>query len=64
MPLFIHNRYNVCLLQHEEGICQVFFKEPMEADMAVDMLHGRLFGKRLMNVQTWDGRTKWVFFRQ
>ena len=25
---------------------QVFFKEPSEADMAVQMLHGRLFGKK------------------
>ena len=46
------------MFQHEEGVCQVFFKEPAEADMAVDMLNGRLFGKRIMAVQTWDGKTK------
>jgi len=45
--------------KHEEGVCQVFFKEPAEADMAVDMLNGRLFGKRIMAVQTWDGKTKY-----
>jgi hypothetical protein len=23
-----------------------------------ELLHGRLFGKRLMNVTTWDGKSK------
>ena len=31
--------------KHQDGVCQVFFKEPSEADMAVQMLNGRLFGK-------------------
>jgi len=45
--------------KHEEGVCQVFFREPLEADMAVQMMNGRLFGKRLMTVTTWDGKTKY-----
>jgi len=50
----------VCLYdKHPEGICQVFFKEPSEADMAVQMLHGRLFGKKIMSVETWDGKSKY-----
>lgn len=32
--------------KHPEGVCQIFFKEPSEADMAVQMLNGRLFGKK------------------
>jgi len=50
----------VCLYdKHPEGVCQVFFKEPSEADMAVQMLHGRLFGKKVMSVETWDGKSKY-----
>jgi hypothetical protein len=41
-----------------EGICQIFFKEASEADLAIEMLHGRLFGKRVMNVTQWDGKIK------
>ena len=32
--------------KHPEGVCQIFFKEPSEADMAVQMLNGRLFTKK------------------
>jgi len=45
--------------KHEEGICQISFTEASEADLAIEMLHGRLFGKRVMNVTQWDGRTKY-----
>merc|ERR1719445_1768844 len=45
--------------KHPEGVCQIFFKEPSEADMAVQMLNGRMFGKNLMSVATWDGRSKY-----
>merc|ERR1712218_598104 len=45
--------------KHPEGVCQIFFKEPSEADMAVQMLNGRMFGKKVMTVKTWDGRTKY-----
>jgi len=44
--------------KHPDGVCQVFFKEPSEADMAVQMLHGRLFGKKILSVETWDGKSK------
>jgi len=50
----------VCLYdKHPEGVCQVFFKDPSEADMAVQMLNGRLFGKKIMTVETWDGKSKY-----
>lgn len=45
--------------KHPEGVCQVFFKEASEADMAVEMLNGRMFGLKVMDVKTWDGRTKY-----
>ena len=42
-------------------ICQVFFKTPEEADLAISMLDGRLFTKACgpMKSYTWDGRTKY-----
>lgn len=45
--------------KHPEGVCQVFFKEASEADMAVQMLDGRMFGQKVMDVKTWDGKTKY-----
>ena len=45
--------------KHPEGVCQIFFKDPSEADMAVQMLNGRMFGKNLMSVATWDGKSKY-----
>merc|ERR1719445_545374 len=45
--------------KHPEGVCQIFFKDPSEADMAVQMLNGRLFNKNIMSVETWDGRSKY-----
>lgn len=45
--------------KHVEGICQIFFKEASEADLAIEMLNGRLFGKRVMNVVQWDGKIKY-----
>ena len=72
-----------CLLSlfqfHVDPSSQVYFKEVSEADMAVEMLNGRMFGrkvwatyiyfwyffvephflKQVMEVATWDGRTKY-----
>ena len=45
--------------KHPEGVCQIFFKDPAEADMAVQMLNGRMFHKRVMAVATWDGKSKY-----
>jgi len=44
--------------KHQDGVCQVFFKEPEQADMAIQMMNGRLFGKNIMSVETWDGKAK------
>merc|ERR1712083_170370 len=46
--------------KHPKGICQVFFGSPEEADIAISMLDGRLFGKdKIMKAYTWDGKTKY-----
>jgi len=45
--------------KHPEGVCQVFFKSATEADMAIQMLNGRMFGRKVMEVSTWDGKTKY-----
>ena len=47
--------------KNKEGTCQVFFKTPEEADLAISMLDGRLFSKAIgpMKCYTWDGKTKY-----
>jgi HIV Tat-specific factor 1 len=47
--------------KHPSGICQVFFKSPEEADLAISMLDGRLYSKACgpMKCYTWDGKTKY-----
>ena len=44
-----------------QGVVQVFFGSPEEADMAISMLNGRLFSsqKTPMKAYTWDGKTKY-----
>ena len=47
--------------KHPNGICQVFFATPEEADVAIPMLNGRLFANsnKPMKAFTWDGKTKY-----
>ena len=43
-----------------DGVCQVFFNTPEEADTAISMLDGRLYGdSRVLKAFTWDGKTKY-----
>ena len=45
--------------KHEDGVAQVFFGTPEEADMAISMLNGRIFSnKKVMKAATWDGKEK------
>ena len=45
--------------KHEEGVAQIFFGTPEEADMAISMMNGRIFsGKKVMKAATWDGKEK------
>ncbi len=46
--------------KHPEGVAQVFFDSPGEADQAIAMLDDRMFfNKRTMRAATWDGKTKY-----
>lgn len=46
--------------KHAEGVAQVFFSSAEEADLAIQSMNGRLFfNKRIMSVDTWDGKTKY-----
>lgn len=38
--------------------CQVYFKEVSEADMAVEMLNGRMFGRKVWTTYIYF----WYFF--
>ena len=35
--------------------CQVYFKEVSEADMAVEMLNGRMFGRKVLTTNKYGG---------
>eukprot|EP00095_Tigriopus_kingsejongensis_P010978 snap_masked-scaffold270_size230592-processed-gene-1.17 protein:Tk10978 transcript:snap_masked-scaffold270_size230592-processed-gene-1.17-mRNA-1 annotation:"hiv tat-specific factor 1 homolog" len=46
--------------KHPEGVAQVWFETAEEADMAISMVHGRLFfNQKVMKAETWDGKTKY-----
>ncbi|XP_069686436.1 17S U2 SnRNP complex component HTATSF1 [Periplaneta americana] len=45
--------------RHPEGVAQVTFREPEEADACVALLNGRWFGQRKITAETWDGKTKY-----
>ena len=48
--------------KNPEGVAQVFFSSPEEADLAIESMNGRLFfNNRLMSAETWDGKTKYSF---
>lgn len=41
-----------------EGIAEVRMSDPDEADLVVQMMHRRYFGKRMLSAELWDGKTK------
>ncbi|XP_071452233.1 17S U2 SnRNP complex component HTATSF1 [Hetaerina americana] len=45
--------------RHPEGVAQVYFDDPEEADICVKLLNGRWFGQRRLVAETWDGKTKY-----
>jgi hypothetical protein len=45
--------------RHPEGVAQITFREPEEADACVTLLNGRWFGQRKITAETWDGKTKY-----
>ncbi|XP_049314920.1 uncharacterized protein LOC105222449 [Bactrocera dorsalis] len=45
--------------RHPEGIAQVNMADPEEADVVIQMMHGRFFGQRKLSAEHWDGKTKY-----
>ncbi|XP_070170142.1 17S U2 SnRNP complex component HTATSF1 [Polyergus mexicanus] len=45
--------------RHPEGIAQVTFREPAEAQACVQLLNGRWFSQRKISAEIWDGKTKY-----
>ncbi|XP_037818903.1 HIV Tat-specific factor 1 [Lucilia sericata] len=45
--------------RHSEGVAQVNMSSPEEADLVIQMMHGRFFGKRQLTAEHWDGKTKY-----
>lgn len=49
-----------CSLQrHPEGVAQVTFREPAEAQACIQLLNGRWFSQRKISAEIWDGKTKY-----
>lgn len=44
--------------RHPEGVAQVTMGDPEEADLVIQLLHGRQFGERKLTAETWDGKTR------
>ncbi|XP_015601873.1 HIV Tat-specific factor 1 homolog [Cephus cinctus] len=45
--------------RHPEGVAQVTFGEPSEAQACIQLLNGRWFGQRKISAEIWDGKTKY-----
>ncbi|KAK6641512.1 hypothetical protein RUM44_013224 [Polyplax serrata] len=45
--------------KHPEGVAQVTFSDPEEADLCIKLLNNRWFGKRKITAEVWDGKTKY-----
>lgn len=56
---FGHVKRVVIFDRNEEGVAQIFFKTPEEADRCVEVLHGRWFAGQKITAETWDGQTKY-----
>ncbi|XP_012288362.1 HIV Tat-specific factor 1 homolog [Orussus abietinus] len=45
--------------RHPEGVAQVTFREPSEAQTCIQLLNGRWFSQRKISAEIWDGKTKY-----
>ncbi|KAK0180105.1 hypothetical protein PV327_005780 [Microctonus hyperodae] len=45
--------------RHPEGVAQVTFSEPTEAEACIKLLDGRWFGQRKITAELWDGKTRY-----
>ena len=49
-----------CLLQrHQDGVASVIFKLAEEADVCAAAMNNRMWGKRVITAEAWDGNTKY-----
>lgn len=47
------------LQRHPEGVAQVTFSDPAEAQACIGLLNGRWFAQRQLSAEIWDGKTKY-----
>ncbi|XP_034247760.1 HIV Tat-specific factor 1 homolog [Thrips palmi] len=45
--------------RHKDGVAQINFKDPEEADACVQLFNNRWFNQRRITAETWDGKTKY-----
>ncbi|XP_043275183.1 HIV Tat-specific factor 1 homolog [Venturia canescens] len=45
--------------RHPEGVAQVTFSDPAEAQACIQLLNGRWFAQRKLSAEIWDGKTKY-----
>ncbi|KAI0236713.1 hypothetical protein LSAT2_012746 [Lamellibrachia satsuma] len=45
--------------RHQEGVASVIFKLAEEADACTAAMHNRMWGKRVITAEAWDGNTKY-----
>ncbi|XP_046753611.1 HIV Tat-specific factor 1 homolog isoform X2 [Diprion similis] len=45
--------------RHPDGVAQVTFKEPAEAQACIQLLNGRWFAQKKISAELWDGKTKY-----
>ncbi|XP_063217321.1 17S U2 SnRNP complex component HTATSF1 [Bacillus rossius redtenbacheri] len=45
--------------RHPEGVAEVVFADPEEADICVKFLNGRWYSQRQLRAHSWDGKTKY-----
>lgn len=50
-----------CSQQHPDGVAQVNMADPEEADLVVQMMNKRFFGKRQLVAELWDGKANYKF---
>lgn len=47
------------LQRHVDGVAQINMSDPEEADLVVQMMNRRFFGKRQLIAEIWDGKTRY-----
>lgn len=56
-----NNAVKIFFQRHKDGVAQINFKDPEEADACVQLFNNRWFNQRKITAETWDGKTKYRF---